>query len=56
MGILMSYFFPPSKELLSLAQLRAEEEHTPDTEIIEVLHTGTKVHCRCKENPMSLAL
>ncbi len=32
----MSYFFPPSKELLAPAHLRAEEDHAPATEVTEV--------------------
>ena len=48
MGNLMSYFFPPSKELLAPAHLRAEEDHAPATEVTEVTQvcrqcTATKI-------------
>jgi hypothetical protein len=43
MGNLMSYFFPPSKELLAPAQLRAEEDHAPATEVTEVTQVGRQV-------------
>jgi hypothetical protein len=43
MGNLMSYFFPPSKELLAPAHLRAEEDHAPATEVTEVTQVGRQL-------------
>ncbi len=39
----MSYFFPPSKELLAPAHLRAEEDHAPATEVTEVTQVGRQL-------------